>query len=140
MIKEQQLYKHITTYINNTIATGFTKNKPPERPFAVTLDTTFDTINIHTYTTPNKHHTHHYQIHRKLHQMTQMIHYIQKKYQHNAQSKLVFHKAASYHPHYSTYTHIAISPCLVLHFNLVSKKVFLLQCTHSLLGIVDYYN
>ena len=34
------------------------------------------TVNIHTQTTPNKHPTHHYQIHRKLHQRTQSIHHI----------------------------------------------------------------
>ena len=33
----------------------------------------------HTQTTPKKHPTHHYQIHRKLHQMTQNIHHIQKQ-------------------------------------------------------------
>ena len=30
------------------------------------------------------------------------------KHQHNANSKMVFHKAACYHPHCSTYTHLTL--------------------------------
>ena len=38
--------------INNTIATGFNQNKPPERKTTVALDMSkaFDTVNIHTTT------------------------------------------------------------------------------------------
>ena len=46
---------HYTTAphnINNTIATGFNQNKPPERTLTVALEMSkaFDTLNIHTLT------------------------------------------------------------------------------------------
>ena len=56
------------------------------------MSKSFDSVNIHTLTqtTPNKNPTHHYQIHRKLHQRTQSIHHFQKQNINNAHSKMVF--------------------------------------------------
>ena len=62
--------------INNTIATGFNQNKPPERSHS---STRHEQSIRHSQHTPNKHPTHHYQIHRKLHQTTQSIHHTQKQ-------------------------------------------------------------
>ena len=47
------------TALRNTIATGFNQNKLPKRTITVALDMNkaFDTVNIHTQTTPNIPHT-----------------------------------------------------------------------------------
>ena len=81
--------------INNTIATGFNQNKPPERTLTVALDTSnaFDTVNTHTLT-------------HKLHQQTLYTPFSNRsqttsnaakhtphsetKHQHNSNSKMVF--------------------------------------------------
>ena len=77
------------------------------RTITVALDMSkaFDTVNIHTLT-------------HKLHQTNiphTIIKYIAKhtphsetKHQHNANSKIVFHKAVCYHPHSSTYAHLTL--------------------------------
>ena len=65
--------------LNNTVEKGFNQMAPPVRTITVALDMSkaFDTINIHTLI-------------RKLLQTNNL--------------KLAFHKVASFHPHYSTFT------------------------------------
>ena len=60
--------------------------------------------------TINKYPTHHFQIHCELHQRAPSILHSETKYQHNANSKLVFYKTTFNHPHYSTYTHLTLQP------------------------------
>ena len=95
--------------INNTIATDFNQNKPPERTITVALDISkaFDTVNIHTL-------THKIQQTNTPHTIIKCIaNYIKgrkayttfrNKHQRNTNSRMVFHKAAFYHPHSATYT------------------------------------
>ena len=95
--------------LNNTVAKGFNQMAPPARTITVALDMSkaFDTINIHTLI-------------RKLLQTnipSTIIKFIanyikgRKAYttyrnhtSNNVNSKLAFHKVASFHPHYSTFT------------------------------------
>ena len=80
------------------------------RVLALDMSKSFDTVNIHILT-------------HKLHQTNiphTIIKYIanykaakhtphsETKHQHNANSKLVFHKGACYHTHSSTYTHLTL--------------------------------
>ena len=44
----------------------------------------------------------------KLHQNANHTLHSETKHQHNVNSKLVFHKAASYHPHYSIYMYLTL--------------------------------
>ena len=95
--------------LNNTIAKGFNQMAPPARTITVALDMSkaFDTINIHTLI-------------RKLQQtnipgtiIKFIANYIKGRkayttYRNHTskqrQFKLAFHKVASFHPHYSTFT------------------------------------
>ena len=90
--------------LNNTVAKGFNQIAPPARTITVALDMSkaFDTINIHTLI-------------RKLLQtnipgtsIKFITNYIKgrKAYTHpnNVNLKLAFHKVASFHPHYLTFT------------------------------------
>ena len=96
--------------INNTIATGFNQNKPPERTITVALDRrkAFDTVNIHTLT----HKLHQTNIQSNTSQTTSKdakhTPHSETKHQHTANSKMVFHKAVFYHPQSSTYTHLPL--------------------------------
>ena len=95
---------------NNTVVKGFNQMVPPARSITVALDMSkaFDTINIHTlirkllqtnipgtlvkfianyikgHTTPTQH--------------------IESTHPNNVNIKLAFHKVASFHPHYLTFT------------------------------------
>ena len=89
--------------LNNTVAKGLNQMATPARTITVVLDISiaFDTINIHTLI-------------RKLLQtnipgtiMNFIANYIKGRktlHSHNVNSKLAFHKVASFHPHYSTFT------------------------------------
>ena len=91
--------------LNNTVAKGFNQMAPPARAITVALDMSkaFNTINIHTLI-------------RKLLQtnipgtiIKFIANYIKgrKAYTtnpNNVNLKLAFHKVASFHPHYSTFT------------------------------------
>ena len=98
--------------LNNTVANGFNQMAPTARTITVALDMSkaFDTINIHTLI-------------RKLLQTNILgiiirliesyskgrkayITYINIKFTHpdNVNLKLAFHKVASFHPHYFTFT------------------------------------
>ena len=94
--------------LNNTVAKGFNQMAPPARTITVALDMSkaFDTINIHTLI-------------RKLLQTCQAqslsssqttsrdakpTQYIEITHPNNVNLKLAFHKVASFHPHYSTFT------------------------------------
>ena len=87
----------------NTVTKGFNQMAPPARTITVALDISkaFDTINIHTLI-------------RKLLQTnipSTIMKFIAKPTQHietthpdNVNLKLAFHKMASFHPHYLTFT------------------------------------
>ena len=94
--------------LNNTVAKGFNQMAPPSRTITVALDMSkaFDTINIHTLI-------------RKLLQTFQAqslsssqttsrdakpTQHIEITHPNNVNLKLAFHKVASFHPHYSTFT------------------------------------
>ena len=94
--------------LNNTVAKGFNQMAPPARTITVALDMSkaFDTINIHTLI-------------RKLLQTFQAqslsssqttsrdakpTQHIEITHPNNVNLKLAFHKVASFHPHYSTFT------------------------------------
>ena len=95
--------------LNNTVAKGFNQMAPPARTITVALDMSkaFDTINIHTLI-------------RKLLQKTfqaqslsssqttsrdaKPTQHIEITHPNNVNLKLAFHKVASFHPHYSTFT------------------------------------
>ena len=94
--------------LNNTVAKGFNQMAPPERTITVALDMSkaFDTINIHTLIS-------------KLLQtripdtiiqfmanciMRRKAYTTQRNHTLNVNSKLVFHKVASFYQHYSTFT------------------------------------
>ena len=91
--------------LNNTVAKGFNQMAPPARTITVALDMSkaFDTINIHTLI-------------RKLLQTNipsssqttsrdaKPTQHIEITHPNNVNLKLAFHKEASFHPHYSTFT------------------------------------
>ena len=95
--------------LNNTVVKGFNQMAPPARTITVALDMSkaFDTINIHTLI-------------RKLLQKTfqaqslsssqttsrdaKPTQHIEITHPNNVNLKLAFHKEASFHPHYSTFT------------------------------------
>ena len=95
--------------LNNTVAKGFNQMAPPARTLTVTLDMSkaCDTINIHTLI-------------RKLLQTNiqaqslsssqttsrdaKPTQHIESTHPNNVNLKLAFHKVASFHPHYLTFT------------------------------------
>ena len=81
--------------LNNTVAKGFNQMAPPARTITVALDMSkaFATINIHTLI-------------RKLLQtnIPGTKHNIEITHPNNVNLKLAFHKVASFHPHFSTFT------------------------------------
>ena len=78
--------------LNNTVAKGFNQMAPPARTITVALDMrkVFYTINIHTLI-------------RKMLQAKPTQH-IEITHPNNVNLKLAFHKVASFHPHYLTFT------------------------------------
>ena len=90
--------------LNNTVAKGFNQMVPPARTITIALDMSkaFDTVNKHT-------------LNRKLLQtnipgaiIKFIANYIKGRKAYttyrNHNFKLAFHKAASFHPHYLTFT------------------------------------
>ena len=89
--------------VNNTVAKGFNQMAPPARTITVALDISkpFDTINIHTLSESCYRPT--FQAH-SLSSSPKPTQHIESTHPHNVNSKLAFHKVASFHQHYSTYT------------------------------------
>ena len=66
----------------------------------------FDTVNIHTITHKQTSHTTLSNTSQTTSKDAKHTPHSETKLQHNANSKMVFHKAAFYHPNSSTYTHL----------------------------------
>ena len=93
--------------LNNTVAKGFNQMAPPAQTITVALDMSkaFDTINIHTES-----------CYRQTFQAQSLsssqttsrdakpTQHIEITHPNNVILKLAFHKVASFHPHYSTFT------------------------------------
>ena len=106
---QHSIVKALHTQKNNTVAKGFNQMAPPAQTITVALDMSkaFDTINIQTLI-------------RKLLQTNipgtiisssqttsrdaKPTQHIEITYPNNVNLKLAFHKVASFHPHYLTFT------------------------------------
>ena len=90
--------------INNTIATGFNQNKPPERSITVALDMskafdTYTSTHSHTKYIKQTSHTPLSNTSQTTSKDAKHTPHSETKHQQNVNSKMVFHKAAFYHPH-----------------------------------------
>ena len=95
--------------LNNTVAKGFNQMAPPVRTITVALDMSkaFDTINIHTLIRNCYRQT--FQAQSLSSSQTTSrdatpTQHIENTHPNNVNLKLAFHKVASFHPHYSTFT------------------------------------
>ena len=91
--------------LNNTVAKGYNQMAPPARTITVALDMSkaFDTINIHTLIRQT------FQAQSLSSSQTtsrdaKPTQHIEITHPNNVNLKLAFHKVASFHPHYSTFT------------------------------------
>ena len=95
--------------LNNTVAKGFNQMAPPARTITVALDMSkaFDTINIHTLIRTCYRQTFQAQSlssSQTTSRDTKPTQHIKITHPNNVNLKLAFHKVASFHPHYSTFT------------------------------------
>ena len=102
--KNTTLSSNGTTHIKQHRSKGVQPNGTLCAKNHCNMSKAFYTINIHTSqkAATDQHSMHNQEVHSKLHQETQNLHNI--KHPHNVNSKLAFHKVASFHQQYSTFS------------------------------------